>query len=71
MGQQERTLNHEKKSAFAYEPRSHVHERCSARPAIEGKREYSPLLILLEQYANVGLRTSHGGQLRLPAAASA
>ena len=71
IGQRERILKREKKSAFACEPGRHVFEWCSAHHAIECKLDYSPLLILLEQDDNVSLRASHGGQLLLPAAASA
>jgi len=58
-------------TAFARELRRHVFEWCSARHTIECKLNYSPLLILFERGENVSLRAAHGGQLRLPAAASA
>lgn len=64
-------LKREKKSAFAYQPRRHVLEHRSARLTIERKLDHSPLLILLQRDKNFSLRASHGGQLRLPAAASA
>jgi hypothetical protein len=64
-------LKREKQSAFACEPRRHVFEWRAACYTIKCKLHYSPLFILLERDENVSLRASHGGQLLLPAAASA
>lgn len=63
-------MKHEKKSAFAYERRRHVFERCYARHTIECTPNCSPLHILLERDADVILQATHSRQLLLPADAS-
>lgn len=64
-------LKREKKSAVAYQPRSHVLEHCSAGHTIERGLHSSPLFVLLERNQNGNLPTTHGGHLPVPASCTA
>jgi hypothetical protein len=54
-------FSREKEDAFAGKLRGYVFKRCFAHDAHACKREYSPLLLLLECDTNGNLRASHGG----------